>query len=63
MMISIDNKMNGVNCHNCENHTENGGMCNGVSINAEVIMCTDFYLKEELRDEHHHYRAGYAAQQ
>lgn len=52
-----------INCHNCENHTENGGNCHGVVINAEVLMCTDFYLKEELRDEHHYCRAGYAAVQ
>ncbi|UYO61835.1 hypothetical protein LNN31_13730 [Acetobacterium wieringae] len=52
-----------INCHNCENHTENGGMCYGVSINAEVIMCADFYLKEDLRDEHHHCRTGHAAVQ
>jgi len=40
-----------INCHNCENHVENSGMCHGVAINAEVLTCTDFYLKEELRDE------------
>jgi len=40
-----------INCHNCENHTENGGICQGVAINAEVLMCAEFCLKEELRDE------------
>lgn len=40
-----------IDCRDCENHTENGGNCHGVVINAEVIMCADFYLKEDLRDE------------
>jgi hypothetical protein len=44
-----------INCHNCENHTENhtenGGRCSGAYANVEVLMCTDFYLKEVLRDE------------
>lgn len=40
-----------INCHNCENHTGNGGRCSGTYANVEVLMCTDFYLKEELRDE------------
>lgn len=51
VMTLIDNHMNRINCNNCENHNENGGRCQGVAINAEVLMCTDFYLKEELRDE------------
>lgn len=50
-MILIDNHMDRINCHYCENHTDNGGKCHGVVINAEVLMCTDFYLKDELRDE------------
>lgn len=40
-----------IDCRDCENHTDNNGKCHGVVINAEVLMCTDFYLKEELRDE------------
>jgi hypothetical protein len=62
-MTLINTHTSEINCHNCENHTENGGSCQGVSINAEVLMCTDFYLKEDLRDEHYHCRAGHAAEQ
>lgn len=40
-----------INCKNCENHTENGGMCSGVMGDLEIVDCTDFYLKEDLRDE------------
>lgn len=50
-MTLINNHMNRINCHNCENHTENGGRCSGTYANVEVLMCTDFYLTERLRDE------------
>jgi len=50
-MTLINANAASINCRDCENYTENGGKCHGVVINAEVLMCTDFYLKEDLRDE------------
>lgn len=40
-----------INCKNCKNHTENGGMCSGVTGDLEILDCTEFYLIERLRDD------------
>jgi hypothetical protein len=40
-----------INCKNCENLTENGGICQGVIGNLVILDCTEFYLIERLRDD------------
>lgn len=40
-----------INCKKCENLAENGGNCQGVIGDLEILDCTKFYIIERLRDD------------